>query len=99
MKDDKSCLDKIRKIVSKLGHNPRSGIDRIKAQAPVRDIKDIMGIYPSAVNKPYDIKDIIHCLADKDSVVEYKEDYGKTIFVVMPELTDGRLALWQTNDW
>lgn len=80
MKDDKSCLDKIREIVSKLGHNPRSGIDRIKAQAPVRDIKDIMGIYPSAVNKPYDIKDIIHCLADKDSVVEYKEDYGKTIF-------------------
>lgn len=80
MKDDKSCLDKIREIVGKLGHTPRSGIDRIKAQAPARDIKDIMGIYPSAVNKPYDIKDLVSCIVDSDSVVEYKEDYGKTIF-------------------
>ncbi|MBK8851137.1 MAG: acyl-CoA carboxylase subunit beta [Saprospiraceae bacterium] len=80
MKDDKACLDKIRDIMGKIGHLPKSGIDRIKATAPIRDVKDLTGIFPSAVNKPYDVKDIVNCIVDRDSIVEYKEDYGKTIY-------------------
>lgn len=80
MKDDASCLEKIRDIISKLGHEPKSGIDRIKAQEPLRDTKDVLGLYPSAVNKPYDIRSLVECIVDKDSVTEYKEDYGKTIY-------------------
>ncbi|MBK9689092.1 MAG: acyl-CoA carboxylase subunit beta [Saprospiraceae bacterium] len=80
MKDDKACLDKIREIMGKIGHQPKSGIDRIKALPPTRDTKDLTGIFPSAVNKPYDVKDIVNCIVDCDSIVEYKEDYGKTIY-------------------
>jgi 3-methylcrotonyl-CoA carboxylase beta subunit len=80
MKDDKSCLAKIRDIVSKFGHEPKSGIDRIKPIMPSREVKDVLGVYPSAVNKPYDVRELINCLVDKDSITEYKEDYGKTIY-------------------
>ncbi len=80
MKDDKSCLSKIRDIVSKIGHEPKSGIDRIKSEEPSRNIKDVLGVYPSAANKPYDVRDMINCVVDKNSVTEYKEDYGKTIY-------------------
>ena len=80
MKDDKSCLDKIRALVSKIGRNETSGIDRIKAIEAERKISDVMGAFPSANNKPYDIKDIVACIIDKGSETEYKEDYGKTIY-------------------
>ncbi len=80
MKDDKACLDKIKDIVSKIGHNPKSGIDRIKSVEPSRKPNEILGLYPSYTNKPYDIKQIVDCIVDAGSITEYKEEYGKTIF-------------------
>jgi 3-methylcrotonyl-CoA carboxylase beta subunit len=80
MKDDKECLAKIRSIVEKIGANPTSGISRVPSKAPELSVNKLMGTYPSATNKPYNIKDIISSIIDADSLVEYKEDYGKTIF-------------------
>lgn len=80
MKDDKSCLDKIKELVGKIGHNEKSGIDRIATEAPTKELNDIMGIYPSATNKPYDVRSLVECLVDKDSITEYKAEYGKTIY-------------------
>lgn len=80
MKNDKECLDKIRDIVNKIGSSDKSGISREKAKAPKNDIKKLLGIYPSLVNKPFDIREVIHCIVDGETITEYKEDYGKTIY-------------------
>jgi 3-methylcrotonyl-CoA carboxylase beta subunit len=80
MKDDKECLAKIRSIVEKIGHPTTSGISRIPSKLPTLSVNNLMGTYPSATNKPYNIKDIISSIIDADSLVEYKEEYGKTIF-------------------
>jgi acetyl-CoA carboxylase carboxyltransferase component len=80
MPNDKACLDKIKELVSKFGHKHKSGIDRIEPINPAKKINDILGVYPSSTNKPYDVRALIDCIVDKDSVTEYKAEYGKTIY-------------------
>lgn len=79
MPDDKTCLTTIRDLVSKLGHETKSGIDRIKAVKPELDPKEIIGHYPSAKAKPYDMREILKRVVDGSELTEYKEGYGKSI--------------------
>jgi 3-methylcrotonyl-CoA carboxylase beta subunit len=79
MPDDKTCLDTIRKLVSNIGKPTTAGFDRIASVKPIKPTKDICGYYPEAGSKPYNMMDIIDCLVDESSKVEYKADYGKTI--------------------
>ncbi|HNL84896.1 MAG TPA: acyl-CoA carboxylase subunit beta [Chitinophagales bacterium] len=76
MKDDKECLDTIKKLVKNFGHFDNAGFDRIKAKKPKAVEKEIYGIFGS---KPYDVREIIKRLADDSEFTEYKEDYGQTI--------------------
>ena len=78
-KDDKDCLDRIKKIMSKIGDANKAGFNRTKAQQPKLDENEIFGILPETREKPYDIKDIINRLVDNSEFDEYKEDFGKTI--------------------
>jgi 3-methylcrotonyl-CoA carboxylase beta subunit len=77
--DDKDCLTKIRKIMDKIGHKPTAGFDRTASTEPEKPIEELYGIMPSARDKQYDTKEILRRLVDKDSFVEYKEGFGKTI--------------------
>jgi len=79
MKDDKECLDTIKKLIDKYGKFESAGFDRIKAKKPKLNEKDIYGIYTSATAKPYDIREVIKRIVDDSEITEYKEDYGKTI--------------------
>ena len=79
-KDDKDCLDKIKSLVDKIGAQEKVGFDRKKAKAPKEDIHDVLGIYPSAVPKPFDVREIVKRLVDESEFTEYKEEYGQTIF-------------------
>jgi acetyl-CoA carboxylase carboxyltransferase component len=77
--DDKDCLTKIRQIMDKIGHKPTAGFDRTASTEPEKPIEELYGIMPSARDKQYDTKEILRRLVDKDSFVEYKEGFGKTI--------------------
>ncbi|MBM3919996.1 MAG: acyl-CoA carboxylase subunit beta [Sphingomonadales bacterium] len=77
--DDKSCLDRIRYIMDKLGKPHDAGFSRVKAAAPKENPKDIWGILPSDRAKPYKTLEIIHRLVDNSEFEQYKENYGKTI--------------------
>ncbi len=77
--DDKDCLKTIRDLVSKFGKTEEAGFNREKPAEPKHDISEILGLYPSAVVKPFDVRDIIKRLVDDSKFTEYKKDYGKTI--------------------
>ncbi|MEM6261507.1 MAG: carboxyl transferase domain-containing protein [Bacteroidota bacterium] len=79
MKDDIECLDKIKSLVSKLGHAPKAGFDRVKPVNPKRSPKDVMGILPADRAKPYDMMALLECVVDKGSMDVYKENYGQSI--------------------
>ena len=77
--DDKSCLDRIRYIMDKLGKFEEAGFDRVKPALPKKDISDIWGILPNERNKPYDSADLISRMVDDGIFEQYKEGYGKSI--------------------
>ncbi|MFN8236969.1 MAG: acyl-CoA carboxylase subunit beta [Chitinophagales bacterium] len=79
VKDDKECLDTIKKLMDKYGKFETAGFDRVKAKKPKAQEKDIYGIYTFASAKPYDVREIIKRLTDDSDYTEYKEDYGQTI--------------------
>ena len=76
---EKECLDHIKKIMSKLGEQPKAGFDRIQPIAPKANNGDIYGIISEGNSKPYNMVDLINCITDADSFDEFKQDYGKTI--------------------
>ncbi len=77
--DDKAALDKIRRIISKMGDRPKAGFNRIEPRKPEAAPEEIYGILPESRTEPYDMYEIIKRLVDEGSFDEYKADYGKTI--------------------
>ncbi len=78
-KDDRDALDKIKKIVAKIGDFDKAGFNRIKEQKPKFDENEIFGILPKERHEPYDMLEIIKRIVDNSEIEEYKKDYGKTI--------------------
>ncbi|MBS1641342.1 MAG: acyl-CoA carboxylase subunit beta [Bacteroidetes bacterium] len=85
-KTEQECLEHIKKIISKLGTKPQAGFSRINSILPIKNASAIHTIMGLSNSKPYNVIDIINCIADADennntlsSFDEFKKDYGKTI--------------------
>ena len=78
-KTEEECLDKVKKIMGKLGHHKKAGFNRVAAKAPEKNNGDIYGIMGEGNSKPYDVTNIINCIVDAGSFDAFKDDYGKTI--------------------
>lgn len=76
---EQECLDQIKKIISRLGHKPTAGFDRITPAAPAKNPEELYGIIPENNAKPYDVVDIIERLADNSEFDEFKKEYGQTM--------------------
>src|ERR1700681_537086 len=77
--NDHICLERIRSVVSKLGHKPTAPFDRIKAEPPAYAAEEIYGIFEADGMRPYDVKEIIARIVDGAKFDEYKAEYGKTV--------------------
>jgi 3-methylcrotonyl-CoA carboxylase beta subunit len=77
--NDHICLERIRSVVSKLGHKPGAPFNRVKAEAPAYAAEEIYGIFEADGMKPYDMKEIIARIVDGAKFDEYKAEYGKTV--------------------
>lgn len=73
------CLDKIKHIISKLGKNATAGFNRAEPVAPSKNMHAIYDVMHTNNTKPYNVTDIIECIADANSFEQFKESYGKTI--------------------
>ena len=76
---EQECLDQVRRIMDKIGEQPRAGFDRAKPKDPVKEVKELYGIVAADNSKPYDILEVIERLVDNSEFDQFKEDYGKTI--------------------
>lgn len=76
---EQECLDQVRRIMEKMGHQPKAGFDRAKPVAPKKDPKEIYGLVAADNSKPYDIVEVIERIVDNSEFDQFKEDYGKTI--------------------
>ena len=78
-KDDKDCLDRIRRIMSKIGDGETAGFNRVEAVDPKENPEEIYGILPEQRNKPYKVREIISRLVDNSEFDEYKAGFGQSI--------------------
>ena len=79
MPDDKSCLERIRSIIGKLGARPKAGFDRVAPAPPLFDPADLRALLPQDRAKPYDMYELLARIVDGSEIDEYKAGFGKTI--------------------
>lgn len=77
-KSDAECLDRIKRIMDKIGEFDKAGFNRKESVAPAKTMEDVYDV-TSNMMKPFDVLEIIERLVDAGSFDPYKELYGKTI--------------------
>ena len=77
--DDQDALERIKRLVGRLGDYNKAGFNRIEPTAPKEDPMEMFGILPAGNAKPYQMREIIKRLVDDSVFDEYKEGYGKSI--------------------
>jgi acetyl-CoA carboxylase carboxyltransferase component len=77
--NDEACLDAIKNVVDKIGHNTKAGFDRKEANLPKTKPEEVYNIVPLDRTKPYNMLSVLETIVDEGSLDEYKKDYGKSI--------------------
>jgi 3-methylcrotonyl-CoA carboxylase beta subunit len=77
--DDEACLERLRVLVSHLGHKPRAPFDHQAPQLPAYPAEEIYGIFSSDPARQYDMREIIARIVDRSLFEEYRPEYGQTI--------------------
>ncbi len=80
--NDAVCLRDIRKLMSYIPQNCEEKVSVIEPKDPdAAKAKALIDIVPLNPNKPYDIKDVIEGIVDKESFYEVHKDYAENIVV------------------
>ncbi|MEU6998534.1 carboxyl transferase domain-containing protein [Nonomuraea sp. NPDC046570] len=77
--DDAHALAIVRDIVSTLAPRTERPWDRVPAEEPALDPRDLYGIVPSDTRTPYDVRELIARLVDGSRFLEFKAEYGPTL--------------------
>ena len=77
--NDEACLDAIKNVMDKIGHNTKAGFDRKEAVATKSKPEAVYDIVPLDRTKPYNMLSVLETIVDEGSLDEYKKDYGKSI--------------------
>ena len=78
-KTEQECLNQVKKLIDKIGLPNQAGFSRNAPALPLKDPKEIYGMFPAGNMKPYNMLDIIERIVDNSEVEQFKEHYGKTI--------------------
>lgn len=97
MPDDKTCLDTIRDLVSKIGHFDKAGFNREAPKAPKADPQEIYSIFPDHPGKPYDMMEILKRITDESKMTLYKEGYGKSIICAYARIDGWSVGIVANN--
>jgi len=80
-KDDESCLKQLRSLVAHLPEAEREH-PGLQGKAPAKKGEAVYDLMSVDGQKTYDVRDLLACIVDADSIDEYKADYGKTLVTV-----------------
>jgi len=77
--DDMDAIRITRNIIANLNRRPKTFIDIKRPEDPLYDQKEIYGIIPADMRRPFDIKEIISRVVDGSKFHEFKPRYGMTL--------------------
>lgn len=97
VEDDHTCIATIRDLMSRIGHNPTAGFDRIESIEPLVDIKNIYGVIPEDRSKSYPTREILKSLVDGSAFMEYKPTFGKSIITAYARIDGWSVGIVVNN--
>jgi len=77
--DDMEAIQMLRSAIENLNRPEKTHIDIKKPEEALYDIKDIYGVIPKDIRKPFDVREIIARIVDGSKFHEFKALYGDTI--------------------
>lgn len=94
--NETECIATLRKIIEKLPKQKANFFEQTKAAQPYFNPADI-NKYFATEGKPYDVLNIIKCIADADSLIIYKEDYGRSILTTYAKINGWHVGIVANN--
>ncbi len=77
--DDLDAIAIMRNIAENLRFEKHEPSSRIDPEDPLFDLKELYGVLPQDVRKPYDVHEVIARIVDGSRFQEFKERYAATI--------------------
>jgi acetyl-CoA carboxylase carboxyltransferase component len=103
--DDHTCLQRLRSLIGMLpmkpeasarddGNRPsRDDDDRpsltLRVTLPERDSAELDSIVPGTDRTEFDVRDVLRCIVDAESLQEFRPDFGHTLVTVFAKI-EGR---------
>jgi 3-methylcrotonyl-CoA carboxylase beta subunit len=94
--NETECIDTLRKIIAKLPAQKNNILQQQKATEPYSPAADVNKFFNNT-GKAYNVLDVVKCIADADSLVIYKEDYGQTIFTAYAQINGWHVGIVANN--
>lgn len=86
-RDDRECLDMIKKLLEYLPSNNLDKPYRIENEDDLNRLcPELDSIIPENPNKPYSMKNIIKSIADKEEFLEVQKHYAKNIITAFAKI-------------
>ncbi|GMV93845.1 MAG: propionyl-CoA carboxylase subunit beta [Candidatus Hydrogenedentota bacterium] len=77
--DDPACLARIRNLVELLPAERWGGTEPSGIREPARDPMTLYDLVRPDGRKEFDVLDLLACIVDADSLLEFKSEYGRTL--------------------
>ncbi len=87
--NDEACLARLRRLVGQLrpdAAEPATPFARHAVAESERSPSEIFDLLPTDSRREYDVREVLRCLVDRDSMDEYKAEYGQTLLCATARL-------------
>src|SRR5438270_1974634 len=95
--DDEDAIAIVRKIVENLPDAKFEPHTRIDPEDPAFDPKELYGVIPSDIRKPYDVREVIARIVDGSKLQEFKERYAPTIVTGFARIFGYKIGILANN--
>ena len=92
---DEHAIHILRDIVASLQPLPTTAFP--KAQAPLYDSDELLGIMPADTRQEFDVREIIARIVDTSQLLEFKKNYGITLVCGFAQLEGYRVGIIANN--
>jgi 3-methylcrotonyl-CoA carboxylase beta subunit len=95
--DDYHALAIVRNIVENLRLDKREPETRVEPEEPLFDPKEIYGVIPKDIRRPYDVREVIARIVDGSRFHEFKERYAMTVVTGFARIFGYKVGILANN--
>jgi 3-methylcrotonyl-CoA carboxylase beta subunit len=95
--DDEHAIGIVRNIVENLRFEKNEPPTRIAAEDPMYDPKELYGVIPRDLRKPYDVHEVIARIVDGSKFHEFKERYATTLVTGFARIFGYKVGILANN--